>query len=116
VPFIGAACVPGSDEHGEPKVPADLTAHQAVVYDVRAGGTAWAFRKGGAEISVNVTGRVRFTAAEGVREAVFSGLGLAVASERQGTGLRRVHRRGAQQKRFRGTVACAPAARDAVAE
>jgi DNA-binding transcriptional LysR family regulator len=30
---------------------------------------------------VSVTGRVRVTAAEGVRAAVFSGLGLAVASE-----------------------------------
>jgi DNA-binding transcriptional LysR family regulator len=30
---------------------------------------------------VNVTGRVQVTAAEGMREAVISGLGLAVASE-----------------------------------
>jgi DNA-binding transcriptional LysR family regulator len=30
---------------------------------------------------VNVTGRVQVTAAEGMREAVLSGLGLAVASE-----------------------------------
>ena len=30
---------------------------------------------------MNVTGRVRVTAAEGVRAAVLSGLGLAVASE-----------------------------------
>ena len=30
---------------------------------------------------MNVTGRLRVTAAEGVREAVLSGLGLAVASE-----------------------------------
>jgi DNA-binding transcriptional LysR family regulator len=69
------------EKHGEPTVPADLAAHQAIVYDLRGGGTAWTFRKGGTEASVNVTGRVRFTAAEGVREAVFSGLGLAVASE-----------------------------------
>jgi DNA-binding transcriptional LysR family regulator len=69
------------EKHGEPKVPVDLAAHQAIVYDVRAGGIAWTFRKGSAEISVNVTGRVRLTAAEGVREAVFSGLGLAIASE-----------------------------------
>ncbi len=59
------------EKHGEPKVPADLT----------AGGTAWAFRKGSTETSVTVDGRVRITAAEGVREAVFAGLGLAVASE-----------------------------------
>jgi DNA-binding transcriptional LysR family regulator len=40
-----------------------------------------AFRKGSTETSVTVDGRVRITAAEGVREAVLAGLGLAVASE-----------------------------------
>jgi DNA-binding transcriptional LysR family regulator len=69
------------ENHGEPKVPADLAAHQAIVYDVRGGGTTWTFRKDSTETSVSVTGRVRVTAAEGVRAAVFSGLGLAVASE-----------------------------------
>jgi DNA-binding transcriptional LysR family regulator len=69
------------EKHGEPTVPGDLAAHQAIVYDMRGGGTAWTFQKGSTETSVNVTGRVRVTAAEGVREAVFSGLGLAVASE-----------------------------------
>ena len=69
------------EKHGEPKVPADLTAHEAIVYDVRGGGTVWTFRKGSTETSVTVNGRVRITAAEGVREAVFAGLGLAVASE-----------------------------------
>jgi DNA-binding transcriptional LysR family regulator len=69
------------EKYGEPTVPAELTTHQAIVYDVRGGGTAWTFRKGSAETSVSVTGRVRVTAAEGVRAAVLSGLGLAVASE-----------------------------------
>ena len=69
------------EKHGEPKVPADLAAHQAIVYDLRGGGTAWTFQKGATEASVKVAGRLRVTAAEGVREAVFSGLGLAVASE-----------------------------------
>jgi DNA-binding transcriptional LysR family regulator len=69
------------EKHGEPKVPADLAAHQAIVYNVRGGGSAWTFSKGGTESSVTVHGRLRITAAEGVREAVFSGIGLAVASE-----------------------------------
>ncbi len=69
------------EQHGEPKVPADLALHQAIVHDVGGGGTSWTFRKGGTEISLSVTGRLRITAAEGVREAVFCGLGLAVASQ-----------------------------------
>jgi DNA-binding transcriptional LysR family regulator len=62
-------------------VPLDLVTHQAIVYDVGGGGTGWTFRKGSTESFANLTGRLRVTAAEGVREAVLSGLGLAVASE-----------------------------------
>lgn len=69
------------EKAGEPAVPGDLTAHQAVIYEQRGGGTVWNFRKGTVETSVTVKGRVRVTAAEGVREAVFAGLGLVVASE-----------------------------------
>jgi DNA-binding transcriptional LysR family regulator len=69
------------ERHGEPKAPADLSAHQALVYDLRGGGTAWTFRKGNTESSVTVNGRLRTTAAEGVREGVLAGIGLAVASE-----------------------------------
>ena len=66
---------------GEPMTPMELSAHQAVIYDQPGGGTAWTFRQGKAETSVTVKGRVRMTAAEGVREAVFSDLGLAISSE-----------------------------------
>ena len=66
---------------GEPMTPMELSAHQAVIYDQPGGGTAWTFRRGKAETSVTVKGRVRMTAAEGVREAVFSDLGLAISSE-----------------------------------
>jgi DNA-binding transcriptional LysR family regulator len=69
------------EKHGEPKVPGDLAAHEAIVHDVRSVGTVWTFRKGSTETSVTVNGRVHITAAEGVREAVLAGLGLAVASE-----------------------------------
>lgn len=69
------------EKHGEPRAPAELTAHQAIVYHVRGGGSVWTFKRGSTESSVTVSGRVRFTAAEGVREAVLSGMGLAVASE-----------------------------------
>lgn len=66
---------------GEPKVPADLAAHSAIVYDIRGGGVSWVFQQGDAEVSVVVSGRVRVSAAEGVRVAVLADMGLVVASE-----------------------------------
>jgi DNA-binding transcriptional LysR family regulator len=69
------------EKAGEPAVPKDLLKHQAVIYERRGGGAAWTFRQGKTEASVTVKGRVRVTAAEGVREAVFAGLGLVITSE-----------------------------------
>lgn len=66
---------------GEPTTPTELLAHQAVIYDQRGGGAVWAFNQGTAESVVTIKGRVRLTAAEGVREAVFAGMGFAIASE-----------------------------------
>jgi DNA-binding transcriptional LysR family regulator len=66
---------------GVPRVPADLAGHQAVIYSQRGGGNEWTFHRDGTTASIAMQGRVRVTAAEGVREAVFAGLGLAVASE-----------------------------------
>jgi DNA-binding transcriptional LysR family regulator len=68
-------------KHGEPRSPTDLVSHQAVIYDRRGGGVTWIFRQGTAETAIALKGRVRATAAEGVREAVFSDLGLTVSSE-----------------------------------
>jgi DNA-binding transcriptional LysR family regulator len=65
---------------GEPQTPTDLVARQAVIYDHCTGGALWTFRKGTAETSVTLNGRVRVTAAEGVREAVLSNLGFAISS------------------------------------
>jgi DNA-binding transcriptional LysR family regulator len=45
------------------------------------GRSTWLFRSGTSEKTVTLKGGVLTTAAEGVREAVFSGLGLCVASE-----------------------------------
>ncbi len=66
---------------GAPGAPADLPLHQAIVYSQIVGGDTWSFRQGAAEVSVAVTGRVRVSAAEGVRAAVLAGMGVAVASE-----------------------------------
>jgi DNA-binding transcriptional LysR family regulator len=77
---------------GEPSTPGELVAHESVIYDQGGGGSVWTFRQGGVETSVTVSGRMRVTAAEGVRAAVLAGMGLAIASEwmfepelRQGT-------------------------------
>jgi DNA-binding transcriptional LysR family regulator len=66
---------------GTPANPADIAGHQAVVY-TRYEAAHWTFRHaGGAEASVSVGGRLRVTAAEGLRAAVLADMGLAVASE-----------------------------------
>lgn len=66
------------DGMGVPQKPTDLLGHQVVIYDQRQGGQSWTFRQGSAEISVTLNGRLRVTAAEGAREAVFAGLGLSI--------------------------------------
>jgi DNA-binding transcriptional LysR family regulator len=76
---IGAAAY--LDRRGEPGAPAELSEHEVVVYNQPSGGETWSFRRDPSEVSVRVTGRLRVSAAEGVREAVLAGMGLAVASE-----------------------------------
>lgn len=67
--------------HGVPLVPSDLANHEAVVYTQMGGGDNWVFEKDGVESVVSVSGRVRVSAAQGVRAAVIAGLGLTMASE-----------------------------------
>jgi DNA-binding transcriptional LysR family regulator len=67
--------------HGTPRVPADLLAHQAVIYTRDGGGENQLFRKDTAEVSVKLQGRVKITATEGLRAAIIAGMGLSVASE-----------------------------------
>jgi DNA-binding transcriptional LysR family regulator len=66
---------------GVPQTPADLSKHEAIVYWQRGGGESWAFSQGGTEAAVVVSGRVRVSAAEGMRAAVLGDMGLAVASQ-----------------------------------
>jgi DNA-binding transcriptional LysR family regulator len=66
---------------GKPTAPGDLAAHQAVIYDQQAGGQDWTFQRDDAEIAVTLKGRLRVSAAEGVRAAVLANAGVAVASE-----------------------------------
>lgn len=70
------------DRAGVPTAPAELTEHEVVIYmRDRGGGGTWIFRRGEAETSVTLPGRLRLNSSEGVRASVLSGLGLAIVSE-----------------------------------
>ena len=66
---------------GKPATPDDLSRHRGVIYARDGGGNHFTFRNGAAAIAVTLDDRLRITAAEGVREAVLAGLGVAVISE-----------------------------------
>jgi DNA-binding transcriptional LysR family regulator len=65
---------------GTPSTPNDLLDHTALVYTQGLVAEEWSFRRATAETSVRVPTRLSFSAAEGVREAVIAGLGLAISS------------------------------------
>lgn len=64
--------------NGVPQSAADPAGHRAVVYEQRLGGPTWIFRTANTGISVTLEGRIHVTATEGIREAVFAGLGFAI--------------------------------------
>jgi DNA-binding transcriptional LysR family regulator len=68
------------DRAGTPSTPSELSKHQAVVY-LQGEGSVWSFRRESSELAVTVQGRLRVTAAEGVRAAVLADVGLTIASE-----------------------------------
>lgn len=68
------------EQRGVPRSPGDLSRHQAVIYDRAGGGSDWTFRRGEVAESVHLSGRLAVNAAEGVREAVFAGLGFTISS------------------------------------
>jgi DNA-binding transcriptional LysR family regulator len=67
--------------HGAPVFPGELAGHEAILYSGRPGWTSWTFRKAGEEATVELQGRLKMTAAEGLREAVNRDLGFTIASE-----------------------------------
>jgi DNA-binding transcriptional LysR family regulator len=68
---------------GEPKKPSDLLHHSVVIYAQGGGGTTWTFAnpRNTETETVKLRNNLSITAAEGVREAVFAGMGLCVATE-----------------------------------
>jgi DNA-binding transcriptional LysR family regulator len=69
------------ERYGVPQTPADLLAHKALIYTRGDSGENWVFRKDTTDVSVRLQGRVKITATEGLRAAVFADMGLAVVSE-----------------------------------
>lgn len=65
---------------GTPSTPADLLDHTALVYTQGLIAEEWHFRGASGDASVRIPTRLSFSAAEGVREAVIAGLGLAISS------------------------------------
>lgn len=65
---------------GLPAKPADLADHDAVIYAQKGSGAHWTFRRGRTSTNVTLREKLRCTAAEGIREAVLAGLGLAVST------------------------------------
>ncbi|WFU39086.1 LysR family transcriptional regulator [Bradyrhizobium sp. CB82] len=61
-----------------PKTPDDLADHDCIVYSRLATGNRWFFERPQGPLTVDVKGRFRADNSEGVREAVVSGLGIAV--------------------------------------
>ena len=52
-----------------------------MIYDQGAGGEDWTLQHDNANIAVTLKGRLRVSAAEGVRAAVLANAGIAIASE-----------------------------------
>lgn len=67
--------------HGEPQHPEELAQHQSIVYNRAGSGVACMFQCGEMQEPVTLQGRMRVSAAEGVRAAVLADMGVAVASE-----------------------------------
>ena len=66
--------------HGAPRQPADLAAHDFVVYTRGKTPDVLHLRRGDEEIRAPIRGRLMVSAMEGLREAVLAGLGMASIS------------------------------------
>ncbi len=66
------------ERRGEPVHPADLAAHDCIIYTRLATGNEWHFAGPDGEIVIPVQGRYQADNSEGVREGVLGGLGIGV--------------------------------------
>jgi DNA-binding transcriptional LysR family regulator len=66
---------------GIPRHPFELERHNAVVLSIERGTPTWEFARGDEIARITPTGRVRVSAADGLRSAVLAGLGYTIGSE-----------------------------------
>lgn len=64
---------------GTPHTPADIAGHETIIYSQVS--NIWSFSREGTVASVTVRGRVRVSAAEGLRAAVLADMGLTIVSD-----------------------------------
>ncbi len=67
------------EQVGEPQVPGDLTEHNCIVYTRLVTGNEWHFQSSKGLVKVKVSGNFQANNSVAVREAVLSGLGIAVS-------------------------------------
>jgi DNA-binding transcriptional LysR family regulator len=80
VPRLAVAAPSYVAARGDPRSPAELSAHDCIVGPGLSGRRGWRFMRDGAATSVAVEGRVLVASAEGVIACAAAGLGIAVAS------------------------------------
>jgi DNA-binding transcriptional LysR family regulator len=69
------------ERYGKPQAPSDLVGYHAVIYTRDNGGEAFTFSRGAEQFAIKLSGRVRISATEGLRAAVFASVGLTIVSE-----------------------------------
>lgn len=79
---ITVAAAPGYlARHGTPRLPGDLTGHACIIDRNFAGGSVWPFRVEGAQVSVQVRGRITANSASACRDLAVAGLGVVLSPE-----------------------------------
>ena len=66
------------ERHGRPMTPYDLAAHDCIVYTELATGDVWPFEGPDGLVEVKVTGRLKVSTSDAMREALLEGLGIGV--------------------------------------
>ena len=66
--------------HGTPRTPADLATHDCIAGPGNFGRDSWSFNRNGAEVSVDVRGRIATNSGPGLFASAMAGLGIAMVS------------------------------------